>query len=89
MNDDQFDDDEFDHEQLLEQLVTGVLRQADLADLCEDADLPVVLAGLSWPHDSTTLGPHAHDSSNCWLLADVGATRRRSGPTAARDSVVV
>jgi hypothetical protein len=49
MNDDQFDDDEFDHEQLLEQLVIGLMRQADLADLCEEADLPVLLDAAGRP----------------------------------------
>jgi len=49
MNDDPFDDDEFDHEQLLEQLVIGLLRQADLADLCEEADLPVLLDAAGRP----------------------------------------
>jgi len=43
MSDDDFDDDGLGHEQLLEQLVIGLLRHADLEDLSEEAGLPVLL----------------------------------------------
>jgi hypothetical protein len=49
LDDDQFNDDGFDHEHLLEQLVLGLLRQADLEDLCEQAELPVHLDAAGGP----------------------------------------
>jgi hypothetical protein len=59
--DDEFDDDEFDHEQLLEQLVIGLLRHADLEDLCEQADLPVLLDAVGDPVEMTAVDSY-HDA---------------------------
>jgi hypothetical protein len=46
---DQIGDDKFGHEQQLEQLVIGLLREADLEDLCEQAELPVLLDAVGVP----------------------------------------